>query len=58
MKRLDSKEILNCMNELEYYSIIDVEKNKKEIKNSKFCLKVELDELMKELDKLTNPPPK
>lgn len=38
------------MDELEYYSLIQVEKNKKEIKNSKFCLNVELSELAKELD--------
>ena len=55
MKKFDLKQVLNCIEELEYYSIIEVEKSKKEIKNSKFSLKVELQELIKELDLLTNP---
>ena len=55
LKKLDIKEILNSMEELEYYSIIHIDKNKKEVKNSKFSLKVELSELIKELDKLSNP---
>ena len=32
-----------------------MEKSKKEVKNSKFSLKVELAELIKELDLLSNP---
>jgi hypothetical protein len=52
---LDIKEIINCIDELEYYSLIEVEKSKKEIKNSKFSLKVELSELIKELSNLLNP---
>ena len=55
LKKFDLKQVLNCIEELEYYSIIEVEKSKKEIKNSKFSLKVELQELIKELDLLTNP---
>ena len=55
VKKLDLKEILNCIDELEYYSIITLERSKKEIKNSKFCLKVELSELIKELYYIANP---
>jgi hypothetical protein len=55
VKKLDLKEILNCIDELEYYSLIHVEKSKKEIKNSKFSLKCELTELIKELYYLAHP---
>lgn len=38
------------MDELEFYSLIKIEKTKKEIKNSKFSLNVDLSELIRELD--------
>ena len=49
IKKMDMKEFLNCMEELQYYSIIEVDRNKKEVKNSKFNLNVDLDELTREL---------
>lgn len=55
LKKLDNKEIMNSLDELEYYSIIQIDKNKKELKNSKFSLKVDLGELVKELDRIAHP---
>lgn len=57
MKKLEMKEFLNVMEELQYYSIIEIDKNKKEVKNSKFSLNVDLNELEKELDKILHPQP-
>lgn len=54
MKKLDNKEIMNSLEELEYYSIIKIEKNKKELKSSRFSLQVDLTELIKELEKVNN----
>ena len=44
--------LLNFMEELAFYNIIEIERNKKEIKLSKFALKVELDELSREMQVL------
>lgn len=50
LNKLDVKELINSMDELEFYSLIKIEKTKKEIKNSKFSLNVDLSELIRELD--------
>lgn len=48
-------QLIHCMDELEYYNLIKIEKSKRDAKENKFCLKVELDELCKELDRLKAP---
>ena len=49
LAKIDIKHILNSIDELEFYNLIDLNKSKKEIKNSKFSLKVDLQELQKDL---------
>lgn len=40
------------MDELEYYNLIKIERSKRDAKDSKFSLKVDLQELFQELDNL------
>ena len=47
-------EFFSCADQLEHYSFIRIEKNKKEIKQSYTALTVELNKLLSELDKLDN----
>ena len=47
-------EFFLCADQLENYSFIRIEKNKKEIKQSYTALTVELNKLLSELDKLDN----
>ena len=42
-------EFIDLANELEYYSFIRIDRNKRDAKNSYFYLNTELDELIKEL---------
>ncbi len=42
-------ELLQIVEEIDFYSIIQIERNKKEVKLSKIILKVELEDLVKEL---------
>lgn len=44
--------LLNFLEELAFYNIIDIDRNKKEFKTSKFSLKVDLEELSREMKKV------
>jgi hypothetical protein len=38
-------EFISCAEELEYYSLIEIERNKRDAKSNYLCLNVELEEL-------------
>ena len=42
------------MEELEFYNLINIERNKLEPKDNKFYLRVDLEELTSDLDKVIN----
>lgn len=46
---------MHCLDELEYYNLIKIERSKKDPKCKKFSLNVELSELIKELERINNP---
>ena len=54
MEKIDQQKLINCMDELQYYNLIDIIKPKgkmvKDLLSRKFQLKVDLNELCHELD--------
>jgi hypothetical protein len=51
--KMDMKQFLNCIDELEYYNLIKLERNKKDVKMSLVGLNCDMNELDVELEKLT-----
>jgi len=53
--KIPVQQLIHCMDELEYYNLIKIDKSKRDAKENKFCLRVELEELCKELERLLVP---
>jgi hypothetical protein len=52
MDKIKVTELFHCMDELEYYNMIKIDKTKRDAKENRFSLNVDLDELRKEINRV------
>lgn len=55
VEKMDFKQFMNCVDELEYYNLLKIDRNKREPKLSNVTLNVDLEELKRELAILQTP---